>query len=211
MLGRLQVMPPEHPRQVGPADLKDRLEMSVERFLYHGACVQLRMLTPPSGDGIVGDGLIVLCQPGSGPIIVSIPGEFVHKKRPARAEEVGERPNRSVKFGMVQRHDGGNCIKLAQPLRVFNTLPHQTRMRRCGGIHSECVEAKLSQAVNESAVTTSDIEDACACRDYRPKNCIEVLPPPRIGHTPKRTNLPPASAAGLSPILPGWSVLGYTA
>jgi hypothetical protein len=61
---------------------------------------------------------------------------------------------------MVQRHDGDNCIELAQLLRVFDTLPDQTRVRRCGGIHSERVEAKLGQAVNQSAITTSDIEDA---------------------------------------------------
>ena len=61
---------------------------------------------------------------------------------------------------MVQRHHGGHRIKLAQPLRVFNTLPDQAWVRGCGGIHSERVEAKLGQAVNQSAVTTSDIENA---------------------------------------------------
>ncbi len=61
---------------------------------------------------------------------------------------------------MVQRHDGGRCVKLSQLLRVFNTLPDQARVRGRGGIHSECVEAKLGQAVDQSAVTTSDVEDA---------------------------------------------------
>ena len=86
---------------------------------------------------------------------------------------------------MVQRHDGGNCVKLTQQSRVLNTHRDQARVRRCGRIHSEHVEAKLSQAVNQAAVATSDIEDARTRRDRRRKDSVEVLPPPRISHTPE--------------------------
>ena len=51
-------------------------------------------------------------------------------------------------------------------------------MGRSGRIHPGRVEAKLDQAVNQSAVTTSDIEDARAPRDRRVQDYVEVLPPP---------------------------------
>src|SRR5580704_10529514 len=143
------------------------------------------MLTPPASYRIVGLRQIVLCEPGGGPGIVSVPRELVDKDRPARAEKVGERPDHSVKVSMVQRHDGGNCVKLTQQSRVLNTHRDQARVRRCGRIHSEHVEAKPGQAVNQAAVATSDIEDARTHRDRRREDSVEVLPPPRISHTPE--------------------------
>ena len=86
---------------------------------------------------------------------------------------------------MVQRHDGGNCVKLTFQLRVLNTHRDQALVRRCGRIHSERVEAKLGQAVNQSAVATSDVQHARTCRDRRRKDSVEVLPPPRSSHTPE--------------------------
>ena len=58
-------------------------------------------------------------------------------------------------------------------------------MRRCGRIHSEHLEAKLGQAVNQAAVATSDIEDARTRWDRRREDSVEVLPSPRISHTPE--------------------------
>ncbi len=105
---------------------------------------------------------------------------------------VGERWGHILKLGMMQRHDSGNCVKLTKLLRVLDALLDQAGVRRCGGIDAERVEAKLGQAVNKSAVTASDIEDARVRRDRRPEDCVEVLPPPRIGHTTK-TYQPAAS------------------
>ena len=82
------------------------------RSLDRRGCVKLAMLTPPASYRIVGGRQIVLCEPGGGPAIVSVPRELVDKDRPARAEKVGERPDHSVKVSVVQRHDGGNCVKL---------------------------------------------------------------------------------------------------
>ncbi len=91
---------------------------------------------------------------------------------------VGERWDRILKLGMMQRHDSGNGVELTKLLRVLDALLDQTGVRRCGGIHAERVEAELVQAVNKSAVTTSDIEDARVRRDRCPEDCVEVLPPP---------------------------------
>jgi len=52
-------------------------------------------------------------------------------------------------------------------LRVLNTHRDQALVRRCGRIHSGHVESKLGQAVDQSAVATSDVEDARTRRGRR--------------------------------------------
>jgi hypothetical protein len=77
----------------------------VERLLDRRGCVKLAMLTLPASYRLVGGRQIVLCEPGGGATIVSVPRELINKDRPARAKKVGERPDHSVKVSMVQRHD----------------------------------------------------------------------------------------------------------
>ena len=47
------------------------------------------------------------------------------------------------------------------------------------------LEPTTGQAVDQSAVATSDIEDARTRRDRCREDSVEVLPPPRISHTPE--------------------------
>jgi hypothetical protein len=118
---------------------------------------------------------------------------------------VGERWDHILKLGMMQRHDSGDCVKLTKLLRVLDALLDQAGMRRCGGIRAERGEAKLGQAVNKSAVTASDIEDARARGDRRPEDRVEILPPPRIGHTAETYQSSASKYGCRGPISLDWS------
>jgi hypothetical protein len=71
--------------------------------------------------------------------------------------------------------------------RAFRCSPtgSGTSSRRSGRVHSDRVESELSQAVNQPAIATTDIENPGARWLQGSDNLVEVLPPSRIGHTPE--------------------------
>ena len=60
---------------------------------------------------------------------------------------------------MVERHHGDDRVKFAQTCHLLDAFADQARMSRSGRVHSERVESQLSQAVNQPAIATTDIEN----------------------------------------------------
>jgi hypothetical protein len=53
----------------------------------------------------------------------------------------------------------------------------------------ETARVHAGQAVNQSAVATSDVQHVRTRRDRRREDSVEVFPPPRISHTPETYQL----------------------
>jgi hypothetical protein len=120
------------------------------------------------------------------PVVVSTPVEVVDEQPPRRAHQAAHCRRNSVKLSVVERHRGNDRVKSAQIRHLVDSLANQTQMTRSGWIQSQRVESELSKAVNEPAIATTDIEDPGARRQPGSDYLVEVLPSPRIGHTPER-------------------------
>ena len=96
-----------------------------------------------------------------------------------RAHQSGHRRRYSVKLGVVERHHGNDRVKLARIRHLLDAFPDQARMSWSCRVHSQRVESELSQAVNQPAIATTDIENPGVRWLPGSDDRVEILPPPR--------------------------------
>ena len=194
MLRGLQIVPGQHPGEIGTAGLKQRPETHLKRLFDRRARMEVPVLALPPGHRIVGIRGIMLSEPPGCAVVVGMPVEVVHEKPPARAEQPGECRGNGIQLGVVERHDGDDRIEGADALNILGRFPDQVWLNGSARVHAERIEAKFPQTVNQAAVTTANVEDSRARGKGRRDGRVEILPPAGVSHTPKIT----AASSGTS-------------
>jgi hypothetical protein len=115
LLYRLQIVLGQHPGEIGTADLMEQLKTRAECLFDRRARMQVSVFMPPSCYRVIGVGGIMLGEPAGRAVVVGIPVEVVHEKPPARAEQPGDGGSHGLQLGVVERHDGGDSVKYAEP------------------------------------------------------------------------------------------------
>jgi hypothetical protein len=152
------------------------------------------MLALPSSYRIVGIRGIMHGEPVGCAVVVGIPVEVVYEKLPVRAEHSAERRRYGIQPRVVERHDGDGSIKRADAANMLDRFPDQPRVNGRGRIHAERIEAKFSQAVNQAAVTTPDVEDVRAGGKARGNGRVDYVH--HRESAMRRSSTPGAVAAG---------------